>query len=120
MTFLTSTLKKARKNKRLTLKQVSQKTGISISFLSDIERGKTNPSQKTFKKLTDFYGIDIQLTLDLDMDSRTLENLNHTLIIMRGGKPNDRSEKDRRYSIAITELEKVYAYFKTFVLPTEM
>lgn len=31
-------------------------------------------------------------------------------------KPNDRSITDRRYAIVITELEKVIAYYETWVL----
>lgn len=34
---------------------------------------------------------------------------------LREFKPNDRSDKDRRYAVTITELEKVYAYFFTWV-----
>jgi hypothetical protein len=30
-------------------------------------------------------------------------------------KPADRSERTRRFAVAITELEKSYAYFETFV-----
>ena len=35
---------------------------------------------------------------------------------LRQHKPNDRSEKDRRYQIAITDLEKVFAYFQTMIV----
>ncbi len=31
-------------------------------------------------------------------------------------KPNDGSEYDRRYAVTVTELEKVFAYFNTFVV----
>lgn len=33
---------------------------------------------------------------------------------MRQAKPGDRSELDRRYAIAITDLEKVIAYMHTY------
>ena len=35
---------------------------------------------------------------------------------LRENKPNDRSEKDRRFAVTITELEKVYAYYVTFAM----
>ena len=38
------TIRKHRKQIGLTLKELSELTGISISFLSDIERGRRNPS----------------------------------------------------------------------------
>ena len=34
-------------------------------------------------------------------------------------KPNDRSELDRRYAVTITEIEKIIAYFKTYVVDYE-
>ena len=36
----------------MTLAEVSEMTGISISYLSDIERGRTIPSIATLQKLT--------------------------------------------------------------------
>lgn len=40
-----------------TLVQVSQKTGLSVSFLSDMETGRTNPSLETIQKLCNFWGV---------------------------------------------------------------
>lgn len=37
-------IKQRRKEKKLTLKQLSEKVDISVSFLSDIENGRSNPS----------------------------------------------------------------------------
>jgi len=39
-----------------------------------------------------------------------------TLQTMKDAKPNDRSEKDRRYAVAITEMEKSIAYFAFYVM----
>ena len=49
-------------------------------------------------------------------DNEVLEHLTRSLDILMDGKPNDRSDKDRRYAIAITDMEKVIAYFKTYVI----
>jgi len=49
-------------------------------------------------------------------DTTSLEALKAALELLKAGKPNDRSEKDRRYAVAITELEKTLAYFHTFVI----
>lgn len=35
---------------------------------------------------------------------------------LRANKPSERSERSRHYAVTITEMEKVYAYFKTFVV----
>jgi transcriptional regulator with XRE-family HTH domain len=45
-------IKRVRKSKGLTLQEVSEKTGISLNHLSQIERGKANPSIGTLKKIT--------------------------------------------------------------------
>lgn len=49
----------------------------------------------------------------IDMGQVTLL---HALETLRESKPEERSEKARRYAVAITELEKVYAYYVTFVM----
>lgn len=36
--------------------------------------------------------------------------------IFQENKPGDRSERDRSFAVTITELEKVLAYFKVFVV----
>lgn len=51
--------------------------------------------------------------------SDILVDLECTLAALRATKPGDRSERDRYWAIVITDLEKVYAYFKTFCAPKE-
>lgn len=46
-----------RKNHKKTLKQISQKSGFSIPYLSEIERGITRPSVKAIAILADVYGL---------------------------------------------------------------
>jgi len=43
------------------------------------------------------------------------EVLKSALAILRLAKPEDRSELDRRFAVTITELEKVFAYFNTYI-----
>ncbi len=50
-------LRRIRKSRRLTLAKVGNETELSVSFLSDIERGRTNPSLETLKKLSHFYQV---------------------------------------------------------------
>jgi hypothetical protein len=37
------------------------------------------------------------------------------LSTLRAVKPEDRSGLDRRYAVTITELEKVFAYYHTYI-----
>jgi len=49
-------LRELRREAGLTLKELEEKCGISVPYLSDIERGRSNPSLETLKKLASFYG----------------------------------------------------------------
>jgi len=50
-------IKNIRKSKGITLQEMSNRTGISVNHLSQIERGKTNPSIGTLKKITNALGV---------------------------------------------------------------
>ena len=44
-------LKEVRATRNLTLKELAELTGLSVSYLSDIERGRTTPSLNTLQLL---------------------------------------------------------------------
>jgi len=68
---LGSKLKNIRKNiKGYTLQQVFEGTEISVSFLSDMERGKTKPSLETLQKLANFYQVNLSDLLDEDQENK--------------------------------------------------
>jgi hypothetical protein len=48
-------------------------------------------------------------------DSKTLQLLKEALETMKATKPNDRSERDRYTAIAITDLEKLIAFYVFYV-----
>jgi len=51
-------LKEVRKDRGMTLLQVKESTGLSVSYLSDMERGRTqSPSLETLEKLATCYGL---------------------------------------------------------------
>lgn len=54
--------------------------------------------------------------LQEEKDEHVSNELVRVLDLMRASKPNDRSEKDRRYAVSITELEKAFAYFQCWVI----
>ena len=57
-------IRKLRKEKRFTLKKMAVETGISINYLSQIERGNTNPSIGILKKITNVLGTPILALVD--------------------------------------------------------
>ncbi len=52
-------------------------------------------------------------------DKIVLAGIRQLLDLMRSMKPEERSERSRRIAIAITELEKVLAYWLVFVAGDE-
>jgi DNA-binding transcriptional MerR regulator/quercetin dioxygenase-like cupin family protein len=53
-------LRKLRRQRSMTLSQAANGTNLSVSFLSSLERGKTNASVATLQKLAVFYGTNVQ------------------------------------------------------------
>ena len=47
--------------------------------------------------------------------SEVAEKLKDALDTLREGKPKDRSQEDRVYSVCISEMEKILVYFKDSV-----
>ena len=54
---LGESLKGIRKQKQMTLKDLSEETELSISFLSQLERGKSSATLKTLKKISIALGV---------------------------------------------------------------
>jgi transcriptional regulator with XRE-family HTH domain len=53
------TIKELRKSKGITATFVAQTIGITSSVLSEIERGKSNPTIDKVVALSDFFGVTI-------------------------------------------------------------
>lgn len=56
---LGSELRRLRKRRDLTLSEVGKETELSVSFLSDVERGRTKPSLDTLEKLAACYRVSV-------------------------------------------------------------
>src|SRR5690625_5004251 len=50
-------IKQLRLDKNLTLKDVAKRTGLSISFISQLEHNKTSATLESFKKISDALGV---------------------------------------------------------------
>jgi len=57
---------------------------------------------------------EIKQTMDESMHI-VMSKLQEALETLRSAKPDDRSEIARRYAVTITEMEKVIAYYATFI-----
>ncbi|KKB41550.1 helix-turn-helix domain-containing protein [Bacillus thermotolerans] len=81
-------MKELRKGKKLTLKTLAERTGLSISFLSQVERGKSSVTLESLKKIADaldtnpsFFFSDDQLEemLDVSREQFHYQDLSHGL-----------------------------------------
>jgi len=52
-------IKELRREQDITLKELSEITGLSISFLSQVERGSTSLAITSLKKIADAFGVSI-------------------------------------------------------------
>ena len=60
-------LRELRQGQDLTLLQLSNETSLSVSYLSDIERGRTTPSLDTLEKIANYYQMPLgQLMASVD------------------------------------------------------
>lgn len=64
-------LKAAREKKNYTLKQLAERSDLSIGFISQVERGQTDPSLSSLKNLA--AALDIKLRDLFDQESETHE-----------------------------------------------
>lgn len=53
-----------RKQQRITLKEISERTGFSISFISQVERNLSKPSVDSLKRICDFLGVPLAVFFD--------------------------------------------------------
>jgi len=62
---LPSTLRWLRKMRGLKLREVAEIASLSISFLSDVERGRSRPSLDTLARLVNTYQAPIRLKISI-------------------------------------------------------
>lgn len=59
MENLGNRIQEERRKRKLTLEQLSPKTGLSKSFLSPVERGLAQPSLSSLKKISQQFGVSV-------------------------------------------------------------
>lgn len=64
----------------------------------------------------EFYGENVMEPTQHDKDRDSYEAIRATLTKLRASKPDERSEKARRYAVTITEMEGVLARFHMYVV----
>lgn len=84
----------------MTKNELAQKSGISVSFLSDLTNGKANPSLKVMEAIADALDTPLPTLLELtDLDRATLDAL------AGGHAPRSLPEGFLRVSAILTEFQ---------------
>jgi transcriptional regulator with XRE-family HTH domain len=78
MRILGDNIKKQREKSEITLKELAHKTGLSSSFLSQVESGKAAPSLSTAKKIADVLGTTVGYLIGEESKSN-----NHLVTLIR-------------------------------------
>ena len=91
-------IRQAREKRRYRLKELAEKSGVSITFLSDIENGRRNPSVETAKKIANVLNVDLKLLLneevadlinDITKDVKSITNPDIRAIARAGEKMSE-------------------------------
>lgn len=91
-----------RQNKKLTLKELSLKAGLSISFLSDIENGRRLPSLENLSKIAE--ALDVSLSDLVEKDSKISEEINEDAEIRAIARAfKELSPKNRKLLLELVE-----------------
>ncbi len=93
-----SKIRKLRKEKKLTLEELSKKTGLSLSYISLIERGLKNPSLKALEKIAECFGINPAM---LFLNEGNIEEKENIEVFLRTNTKLD--EKERKMIIQLIE-----------------
>src|SRR5690606_39330864 len=84
-----SKIKALRKEKKLTLKTIADETGFSISFISQLERGKSSATLESLKKISLALGVNPGYFFDhLEEEEQTVQ---------RGALERERMERHNIY-----------------------
>lgn len=72
-------IREERLSKKMTLKALSEKADISLSFLSDIERGRSNPSLERLQEISDALNCKVSYLLEHTEEDDNIFNKNNLL-----------------------------------------
>lgn len=74
-------LKELRNQRKLTLDDIEEKTGIKRGTYSNYENGKTEPKMETWQKLADYFGTSVSY-IKGDLDTEYLEKIVELLMLI--------------------------------------
>lgn len=101
-------IKALRKEKNMTLKNIADATGFSISFLSQLERGKSSATLESLKKISLALGVNPGYFFDHSDDEEP--------VVKRGGLERKQMDKHNIYYQNLSGSMENPAFFPTLVV----
>ena len=104
-------VKEFRKNNKISIKELSEATGVSVGSITSIESGKTkNPRTETLKALADYFKVDVFDLYSEDSPESKIKKSIDTRSLGRSllsDKPNKKSSKPNKKSSKLNLSEMV-------------
>lgn len=94
---ITEKIKRVRKNKKITLKKLSETTGLTEGYLSRIENSKTIPPVSTLSRIANALDIDVPFLL---LEKWDIEGDNPNFVIVRKETSQSNFNKENESSAA--------------------
>jgi|LGOV01.1.fsa_nt_gb transcriptional regulator with XRE-family HTH domain len=80
MDIVNKKIREIRKNKKITLKEMSKLTGLSVSFISQVERGESSLTVTSLKKIADALAISMQELFEVDDNDMYIRNKDNQIL----------------------------------------
>lgn len=95
--FLGTRLHKRRSELQLTLRELAEKTDLTASFISQLERGLTNPSLNSLQRISDALNVPMLYFME--------ERINHSPVVKAGNRATLDLADDRvTYELLVPDL----------------
>ena len=69
--MLGTNIREYRKNKKLTIKELSERTGLSIGYISQVEREEAEPSLSSLRKIAREFDVPVYVLMDDHKNAHT-------------------------------------------------
>lgn len=96
-------LKSIRENKKISIYQISQETGISQGHISDLENGRNQPTIETLRKILVPLGITLAEFFNENKDISYLNERETKLLAQFRNMPDDKAELFLQLGKALSE-----------------
>jgi transcriptional regulator with XRE-family HTH domain len=120
-------LREIRQQRGLTLLQLSEQAALSVSYLSDLERGRTNPSIETLERIANSYKMLIgelvagadgwQMNPQQGLAPGLQELLEKHMIDLAAAQDMSRIELRGKRPQTADEWQELYLHLKTLMKP---